>query len=265
MDVHLFTTDPSGLRLVASLEPEHRVVCLIVPSNRAAALKVDALRSEAIERAIPITVHQSGGLLDADLPPAVAGVSWLYSQIIKPADLRRYPAGILNMHGGRIPAYRGANVLQWAIINGESSLGITWHGLVEAVDAGPIWAESSIPIAADANAATVRAAMIEEGLRLFPDAWRAFGQGQPKRIPNLAEGRVWPSRRPEDGRIRPGLTGRQVRDLVRALCPPWPPATIEVGGAWRAVACVRDLPAPGAVRYDATDGTSLYLVLDDRS
>lgn len=265
MRVHLFTTDVSGLALLDALPAETTITTVIVPENRRGAAKLDALTRETARRGLSLAEHARGARLPEGLAAADAGISWLYSQVIRAEDLPRYPRGLLNMHGGRIPDYRGAHVLQWQIINGESVLGVTWHEIVAEVDAGAIRAESTIPIPPEADAATMREAMIAEGIRLFPNAWRdAVAGAKPVRIPDLSTGRVWPQRRPKDGRIAPGMSGQQVRDLVRALCPPWPPATIELDGTDYPVPRIADGPGTGRVDYTTEDGETLFLELGPR-
>src|SRR3972149_184264 len=158
MDVHLFATDPSAVALTEALPPADQITALIVPENR-----IDTEKVRILVKASPWTcyLHQRGKALPGDLPPATVGISWLYSQIISPSDLRRYSPGILNMHGGKIPEYRGASVLIWAIINGEKELGITWHQMEAEVDSGPIWHETTIPIPADITASVMRESMIK--------------------------------------------------------------------------------------------------------
>ena len=92
--------------------------------------------------------------------------------------------GILNMHGGKIPQYRGASVLHWAIINGESEYGVSWHRLVKEVDAGPIYVEGRIPITSKSTAYELRQAMILEAMDLFSKAWRRFLQSESTRVPD---------------------------------------------------------------------------------
>ncbi len=257
MRAHLYTTDASALGLIERLDPGDSVTAVVIPENRTGSEKITRLTA-ALGRA-PI-VHRRGQPIAPELPPADAAISWLYSQIFAPADLAAYPRGILNMHGGKIPEYRGASVLQWAIIAGERELGITWHELVEAVDAGPIWAESTIPIPPEATGAELRHAMIEAGLALFPAAWRRFRdrQGEPRRA-CLEKGRVWPQRRPSDGEIVPGLAETRLRNLVRALGAPWPPAWIAHEGRHCAVTRVVDRPTAGALPYRTAEGRLVYL------
>lgn len=256
--VHLFTTDPSGLQLVDRVEGAIAVTCIILPANRRGSLKVRPLESQTD---IPVIWHNRGESLPTDIPPASAGISWMYSQIISNVDVKQYSRGILNMHGGSIPEYRGANVLQWAIINGETQIGITWHQIIEEVDAGPIWAEKKMNVSKLETAWEVRLNMIEAGLELFPTAWNNFlAKGQGFRRPNLASGKVWPSRRPEHGRISAGWSERKVYNMIRALCPPWPPATVCVDGIWIPVHGVSYTPSKQDIPYLTSEGREIYLV-----
>jgi methionyl-tRNA formyltransferase len=256
LSIHLYSTDASALALVERVQVE--LTAIVVPENRVTSGKVSTLRQAAT---VPVLV-QPRNSIPAGLPHADAAVVWLYSQVFPPSLLERYPRSMLNMHGGRIPEYRGANVLQWAIINGETSLVVTWHQIVEIVDAGPIWAEGEVPIRADTTAWDLRQKMIDEGVRLFPGAWKAMqGGNAPLRIPDISKGRVWPQRKPADGRIGPAWPEAKVRDMVRALCPPWPPATVAVDEGQLPVAEVLSKAERGTIPYRTTEGGLIHLRL----
>jgi methionyl-tRNA formyltransferase len=75
----------------------------------------------------------------------------------------------------------------------------------------------------------------------------------------LAGGRVWPQRRPADGEIVPGLSETALRNLVRALGPPWPPAWIAVDGHRRDIVRVADRPGAGRIPYETAERTILHL------
>lgn len=254
---HLLATDASGLALFEHC-PDLELAGVIVPANRNGSDKIAQLRDAAAKRGLPLAEQPRGGNLPSDLPPADIAVSWMYSQILPPEDLPRYSLGMLNMHGGHIPRYRGANVLQWAIINGEPELWITWHEIVAEVDAGAIWAEAPLPLPQDWTALQARAAMIEAGIALFPQAWRRKREGlPPARLPDLSQGKVWPTRRPRDGAIEPGWSERQLHDFLRALCPPWPLPTWQ----GRDVLGVADRAEADTEAYACADGAILHLRL----
>jgi methionyl-tRNA formyltransferase len=258
MDIHLFATDQSAISLARRLSPNDRITALIIPENR---LETDKVKQLIEKTPWPHFVHERRNGLPRRLPPAHAGLSWLYSQMISPTDLSRYTSGILNMHGGKIPEYRGASVLTWAIINGDDELGITWHEMSEDVDSGPIWHESAIPIPRDATALDMREAMIEAGMATFGQAWQRFRQRRPEpRYPDLSKGHVWPMRRPRDGALRPGLSEFELRNFVRALARPGLTAFFSVGGNDVPIKDVVRTPSPGVIPYRCSEGTEVYLV-----
>jgi methionyl-tRNA formyltransferase len=228
MKVHLFATDSSALDLVAQLGEDAEVSGVILPSNRLGAVKTIALQQACERLHYPVFVHQSRQMLATDLPEADAAVVWMYSQIINAEDITRYPLGMLNMHGGKIPEYRGASVMHWAIANGETELGITWHQIAEQVDAGPIWYETTIPITPSDTATEVRVNMIQAGIDSFCLAWKRFNSGdEPVLRPDLTNGRVWRQRRKSDSLISPDMTAKAVHNLMRTCVAPWPRARIE--------------------------------------
>lgn len=53
---------------------------------------------------------------------------------------------IINWHNALLPAHRGRNAEAWCIFEGDTETGITWHMLVEKVDAGDILAQEKIVI-----------------------------------------------------------------------------------------------------------------------
>ena len=262
MNVHLYATDESVFRLLQQLPEKEQVsvTAIIVPQNREHTKKADMLVKRSGD--IPVYVQTRTGWPKSKLPDSDIAVSWLYSQIIPPRILNTYHYGILNMHGGKIPQYRGANVLQWAIINGDTDLGVTWHTMVEKIDAGPIWKESLIPISIEDNALYLRELLIKEGIRTFPQSWSdCINPEKTGRIPNLAEGRYWPPRKPKDGRIYPRMTIKQVKDMIRALPEPWPKSTIKVGNLWMEIDSVSVLPIENSVPYETDNHQVIYLQL----
>ena len=62
------------------------------------------------------------------------------------------PKGSINVHSSLLPKYRGAAPINWAIINGETTTGISIITLSEKMDAGQILAQSQTDIAADETA-----------------------------------------------------------------------------------------------------------------
>ena len=107
--------------------------------------------------------------------------------------------------------------------------------------------------------------MIAAAIGSFPEAWTAFRSATtPLRIPDLKQGRVWPQRRLKDGLIEANWPEDRVRNMVRALCAPWPPAYVMDSGAPFAVERISDHPEGDALPYRTQEGRIVYLCASER-
>ena len=73
-------------------------------------------------------------------------VSMSFNQIfrIEIINIPRYKT--INCHAGKLPFYRGRNILNWALINDEKEFGITVHYVDEGIDTGDIILQRTYPI-----------------------------------------------------------------------------------------------------------------------
>ena len=60
--------------------------------------------------------------------------------------------GAVNFHDGPLPHYAGLNVPVWAILNGETQHGVTWHLIDGGVDEGAVIDQRLFDIADDETA-----------------------------------------------------------------------------------------------------------------
>jgi len=148
-----------------------------------------------------------------------------YTKILKEPFISLPRLGTINLHGGKLPEYRGASVLNWQIINGEKEGGIAILCVDEGIDTGGILAEARFPIARTDTINDV----VEKTNKLFPamlvETLRQLeaGAARPKPQPNA--GAYWHKRNPEDGRIFwARQSAENIYNLVRALTKPYPGA-----------------------------------------
>ena len=73
-------------------------------------------------------------------------ISMSYDQIFKEKILSLYKDKIFNCHAGLLPFYRGRNVLNWVLINGEKHYGVTFHAIDKTIDTGDILLQKKIKI-----------------------------------------------------------------------------------------------------------------------
>lgn len=73
-------------------------------------------------------------------------VSMSYNQIFKKEIINIPPLKTINCHAGKLPFYRGRNILNWVLINDEKDFGITVHYVDEGIDTGDIILQNIYPI-----------------------------------------------------------------------------------------------------------------------
>ena len=136
----------------------------------------------------------------------------------------------INLHPSLLPKYRGAAPINWAIMNGEKTTGITVIRMNERMDAGDIMLQKKVLIEKDDTALTLGRRLSELGAILILDALRFGEKGkikfkkQPKKSINLARKLT-----KEDGLIDWNKDAEAIRNLVRGL-DPWPSAFTYLDG-----------------------------------
>jgi len=77
--------------------------------------------------------------------PEAHGILASFGVMIKSDVLDLFePEGILNIHPSLLPKYRGASPIESAILNGDQSFSVSIMKLVKAMDAGPIYYQTTI-------------------------------------------------------------------------------------------------------------------------
>ena len=77
--------------------------------------------------------------------PEIKGILASFGVLIKTDLLELFePEGILNLHPSLLPLYRGASPIESAILNGDQDFSVSIMKLVKAMDAGPIYYQTTI-------------------------------------------------------------------------------------------------------------------------
>lgn len=85
--------------------------------------------------------------LGADVAVVVA-----YGKILPKELLDIPPHGFLNVHASLLPKYRGAAPIQWALVHGEETTGVSIMAIDEGLDTGPVLARHTVDILEDDDA-----------------------------------------------------------------------------------------------------------------
>ena len=116
------------------------------------------------------------------IPNAEMGISVSYDQIFKADTIGKYRYGIINLHASSLPNYKGRNVLNWALINGEDKIHITIHWVDKGVDTGPIIHQHEIKILEDETYEELLDKCYEASPIALSEALRKLEKGNPSTI-----------------------------------------------------------------------------------
>ena len=177
---------------------------------------------------------------DANMPDMVEHISRLapdfifsfyYRSLIGDAILRQAKLGAFNMHGSLLPRYRGRAPVNWAILRGETTTGVTLHEMVQRADAGAIVDQQSVPILIDDTARDVFAKITVAAEMVVVRTLPALVAGTAaRRVQPLLPGEYFGRRKPEDGQIDWQQSALSIHNLVRAVAPPFPGAFAMITG-----------------------------------
>jgi methionyl-tRNA formyltransferase len=160
-------------------------------------------------------------------------VSMSFNQIFKSAILAVPKFGVINCHAGKLPFYRGRNILNWALINDEKDFGITVHFVDEGIDTGDIIKQNIYPIIdLDDYNSILKVAYVECAIILY-DTIKEIQNGSFRRI---VQNTIHPIgfycgiRGKGDEIINWNQTSRQLFNFIRAINKPGPIATSSLKG-----------------------------------
>lgn len=128
----------------------------------------------------------------------------------------------LNLHASLLPRYRGAAPINWAIINGEETSGVTIIKMARKMDAGPIIAHSSVDINGDDNAISVEEKLSKTGAELLINTLKDIEKNKYGLMPQDEKKATFARKlKKEDGLINWEKPALEIHNLVRG-CVPWP-------------------------------------------
>jgi methionyl-tRNA formyltransferase len=160
----------------------------------------------------------------ADLAPLLRGLDpdvvlcWGFSWRIpqEALDVPRY--GAVNQHPALLPRHRGPIPLSWALREGDSVFGVTWHRMDADFDTGAILAQSSIPILDEETTMfETGPRIVPAGLALLPQVFERLAAGDPG-DPQGTEDASWGGMFEEDYATIDwsAQTAREIHNQVRA-------------------------------------------------
>lgn len=136
--------------------------------------------------------------------------------------------GAINLHPSLLPRYRGRASVNWAILRGETRIGLSAHFIDEGVDTGDIITQLKISLNRHQDVGDALAALMPQYRKITRDVLSFFESGVvPRRAQDHSKSSLFPARNPEHGRINWSHSAENIQNLVRAVAHPYPGAFCE--------------------------------------
>lgn len=226
------------------------------PKGRGHKLTPPPVKEYAISKNIPVYQPQTlkdgefEKVLDELKPQLIAVVA--YGKIL-PEYILDFPEyGCVNVHGSVLPKYRGAAPIQWAIINGDKTTGVTTQYMKMGVDTGDMIFTDETEILPDETYGELYTRLSQSGAELLLKTVNAIKDGTaPRTEQDESEATHAPMLTKETGHINWTKSADEVLSLIRGTNP-WPMSYAMYGDEMMKVFGVKkgsgfDAP-PGKIR-----------------
>lgn len=225
--VFMGTPDFAVATLNALIDEKYNVVGVITapdkPAGRGRKINQSAVKKYAVEKGL--TVLQPTNLKNedflAELKMLNANLQIIVAFRMLPKEVWNMPAlGTFNLHASLLPAYRGAAPINWAIINGETTTGVTTFFIDEKIDTGAIILQEKINIAPSETVGELHDRLMDLGCKLVCTTVESIQSGtvttqeQP-----LEEEKPAPKLFPENCKIDWTQPMDTIYNLIRGLNP----------------------------------------------
>ena len=185
-------------------------------------------------------------------------VSMSFNQIFRSEILCLPKLGVINCHAGKLPFYRGRNILNWAIINDEKEFGITVHYVDQGIDTGDIIKQKCYPISDEDNYNSLLEIAYVECATILYDSIKEIQSDVSERIQQESidvVGFYCGRRGIGDEIINWNQSSRRMFNFIRSISKPGPMATTFMSD--RVVKINKSKLIDGASNYIGTVGQLL--------
>ncbi|MBX9593112.1 MAG: hypothetical protein K2X46_02015 [Roseomonas sp.] len=163
-------------------------------------------------------------------------ISARFSLIFPQRVIDAVPRGIINVHPGALPGYRGLFAPFWQILKREPVLGCTVHMVDRGIDTGPILGIARVPLDPSRSLMAHTAALYRGGVAIAAEAATTIAQGRmPAGTPQPEGGHYYRFPAPEDFAALP-VPIVNAQDFAEVLAAAFPLREPAAAVRWSAAA-----------------------------
>lgn len=227
--VFMGTPDFAEGSLKAIYQAGHNIIGVVTnpdrPKGRGMKLLPSEVKEFALEKELkiyqPVKIRKNEEFIEEirKLNPDVICVV-AYGKLLpkKILDIPRY--GCINVHASLLPKYRGAAPIQWAVLNGDKTTGVTTMYMDIGMDTGDIILKEEVEIGEEETTGELWDRLTKIGGKLLVKTLQQIEKGVAPREKQGEDFTIAPMLSKEMARIDwDSKTAQEIKNLVRGLNP----------------------------------------------
>ena len=224
--IFMGTPDFAKESLEAIYNAGHNIIAVVTnpdrPKGRGMKMIASPVKEFCLQQNIPVLqpekireIKDTLVQLNPDLFCVVA-----YGKIL-PKDILDIPKlGSINVHGSLLPKYRGAAPIQWAVLNGDKTTGITTMYMDEGMDTGDIILKQEVEIGENETTGELWERLSKIGGELLTETVDKIEKGIAPRTKQGKDFTLAPMLKKEISKIDwENKTAQEIKNLIRGLNP----------------------------------------------
>ena len=227
--IFMGTPDFARESLKALYEARYEIVGVVTnqdkPKGRGMKLIPSEVKQYAVEKGLeiyqPEKIKNNTEFIEKmkELEPDVICVV-AYGKILPKEILEIPKLGCINVHASLLPKYRGAAPIQWAVLNGDKTTGVTTMYMDEGMDTGDMILKQEISIGDDETTGDIWEKLAKIGGSLLVETLKEIENGTAPREKQTGEASMAPMISKDMAKINWSRQSAQdIKNLVRGLNP----------------------------------------------
>lgn len=236
--IFMGTPDFAVNTLEALIQKGHEVTCVVTqpdkPKGRGKSVQFSPVKECALSHQLPVfqpvRIREEEAVQELFSYAADIIVVVAFGQIL-PKEILEWPKyGCINVHASLLPQYRGAAPIQWAVIDGAQTSGVTIQKMDEGIDTGDIMAQTVVPLDDKETGGSLFEKLAVAGAKLCTDTIRRLEEKTVTYEKQEHEKATYAKMlKKQSGSIDWTKSAVEIERLIRGLNP-WPSAYSYLNG-----------------------------------
>jgi methionyl-tRNA formyltransferase len=230
--IFMGTPEFAAYSLKTLLDAEKNILAVVTapdkPAGRGRKISQSAVKTFAQSKNIPVL--QPVNLKQEEFADHIRDLSPRLIVVVAfrmlPKAIWQIPSlGTINLHASLLPQYRGAAPINWTIMNGERTTGVTTFLIEEQIDTGKILLQKEVPVLEHDNAGSLHDRLMVAGADLLNETIEKILTGSVRQtdqyllVKDLKSLKSAPKLHRESCRIDWSRSLKEIHNFIRGLSP----------------------------------------------